>query len=603
MRPRGRVVLCFEAPPERAGHRRRLELDGRAHLLGRSPDCAVVVDDGRVSRRHARLSVEGDQVMIEDLGGPNGTVVNGVRIARQPLSAGDLLSLGQARIRVAEVDLDREAESASSTEPRPDSAPSLVKPLVDPPTLGPDGKGAFYRALGLEAAEGDRPEALLRKSRHYAVLHDISRWVAAAPGPEAMMEAVLDRVLTVCEGDRAYVALAPRRTEEHDLAAPSPPRDPDRPSPPPDPEEAETWPPGQPAAAVIRVRGSTPAEARPLSETVARHVLEGRCAVLSHDPQADARFVGAESLFLSRIRALMAVPIVRKDAVRGVLVVESEGDDRFGEAELDLLGVVASTVGQALENLELAERREATIRALREAQADLLATRTQLVRAEQLAVVGRLASGLAHEVNNHLAPFVLADVIARKYPEDREVQASVEMMLEARQHILDLVGEVKTFARPGAGDAARREPVELLALARSVARFMTCDAAVKRHRLEVVDEGDPLVMAVGGRLRQVLVNLVKNAADALGTERVGDIVIRVSEGEGEATVWVEDDGPGVQPELAERLFDPFVSTKGEQGLGLGLDIARRIARDHGGDLVLAQGRLPGACFRLSMPAI
>lgn len=570
-------------------------VEGSFHLIrgettvGRSETAAIRVDDPRVSRRHARLFLDEGSLIVEDLGSPNGTVVNGLRVARQELVAGDVLVLGKHKLRV---ETDAPSQAAVPTSPS-----GLIKPVSGslPPSLEGVGMDAFYRALGLGddtiiEASPRASAGLLAKTRHFAVLHEVSHVLRAAHTPRGMLARLLDMVLEVSSGDRGFVVLAPKVLERAGT------------------EEDDTLPPedgSEVSVEVVRTRGSGEhAEPPQLSSTVARHVLSERCAVLSHDSIDDTRFAESESLFLSQTRALMAVPILLREEVLGALVVESERMDAFAEPDLDLLTVISSTVGQTLENLRLAEKREATIRQLREAQSSLLATREQLVRSEQLAAIGRLASGLAHEVKNHLSPFMLADMIARKYPDDEEIQSSVEMMLEARQHIVDLVSEVKGFARGADGRGSdTRQPTDLVQLATAVARFAGCDAAVKRHRLVVRADGEPWAAVDVARIRQVLVNLVKNAADALGEERQGQIQIRVDEVGSRAVVEVMDDGPGVPEDLVDRIFEPFFSTKGEQGLGLGLDISRKIARAHGGDLDLESEAGKGACFRLSLPAL
>ena len=506
--------LRFEAPPTVAG---TFYLIRGETILGRSESAGVRVDDPRVSRRHARLILEEGRLVVEDLGSPNGTIVNGLRVARQELVPGDTLVLGKHRIRV-------ETEEPSK-KPIPVSTSGLVKPVslaLTPPLEG-IGKKAFYQALGLGddtliEASPQATSGLLTKTRHFAVLHEVSHALRAAHTPRGMLGQLLDLVLEVTSGDRGFVVLAQHVLEQASDST----------------EDDDTLPPAGGAGytvEVIRTRGGDAQSERPqLSSTVARHVLTERCAVLSDDPVDDTRFAESQSLFLSQTRALMAVPILLREEVLGALVVESERIDAFVEDDLDLLTVISSTLGQTLENLRLAEKREATIRALREAQADLLATREQLIRSEQLAVIGRLASGLAHEVKNHLSPFMLADMIARKYPKDEEIQSSVEMMLEARQHIVDLVSEVKGFARGADGvGTVKRQPTDLVELATAVARFAACDAAVKRHRLSVQPDGEPWAEVDVPRIRQVLINLVKNAADALGDGPQGRIDILVDQ--------------------------------------------------------------------------
>jgi C4-dicarboxylate-specific signal transduction histidine kinase len=110
----------------------------------------------------------------------------------------------------------------------------------------------------------------------------------------------------------------------------------------------------------------------------------------------------------------------------------------------------------------------------------------------------------------------------------------------------------------------------------------------------------PLVSCQPTLLCQVLVNLMLNAIDAMTGQKDARITVRVRSDSRGALVEVEDNGPGVPEPLRERIFEPFFSTKGEQGNGLGLWISAEIARLHGGELVALAG-LKGALFRLSLP--
>ena len=584
--------LCFEAPESVAGQRISIadEL-----IVGRAKGCGVRIQDPRVSRCHARISMTEDGVLVEDLGSPNGTVVNGLRVARQVLTEGDLIAFGQHRLRVGRVGATKPSHSTGE----------LIKPVVTsfPSVLEDRGKAAFFEALGLgDVTQVDigvsSSAQLLQKTRQFAVLHEISGTLRASHTPRGMLGRLLDSVLRITEGDRGFVVLSDSPSEgattedrgEH--------------------EAADTSPPLNTGSSVFHVdiyrtrESSRASEAPRVSRTVTQHVLSERCAILSHDPEIDERFAASNSLFLSRTRALMAVPILLRDEILGALVVESEKSEAFSEADLDLLTLISSTVGQTLENLRLAQKREETIKELEEAQANLLATREQLVRSEQLAVIGRLASGLAHEVKNHLSPFTLADMIARKYPDDKETQMAVEMMLEARQHIVDLVSEVKGFAR-GLSEtrAERTEAADVAQLCEAVARFARCDAAVKRHELTVVALQDPWAELDVPRIRQVVINLVKNAADAIGSEAGGRIELRIRELDGWAFIDVEDNGPGIPADVGARIFEPFFSTKGDKGLGLGLDISSKIAEAHGGTLGFSSELGHGTTFTLQFPAL
>jgi two-component system NtrC family sensor kinase len=110
---------------------------------------------------------------------------------------------------------------------------------------------------------------------------------------------------------------------------------------------------------------------------------------------------------------------------------------------------------------------------------------------------------------------------------------------------------------------------------------------------------EPLVNIDSGRIRQVLINLIRNASEAMGGQGTIEVVVDASSHA--ATVTVRDSGPGIPQEVQDRIFEPFFTTKGERGLGLGLDISRQIVRAHGGSLVFTSERGVGSEFSVILP--
>ena len=117
-----------------------------------------------------------------------------------------------------------------------------------------------------------------------------------------------------------------------------------------------------------------------------------------------------------------------------------------------------------------------------------------------------------------------------------------------------------------------------------------------------IPEGIPRVVADARALNQVFLNLLKNAVEALEGSG-GTVRVRMRRGEGRVTIEVEDDGPGIDPALRDRLFEPFVTSKpAGRGTGLGLPISRRIVQEFGGSLDLCSAAERGSCFRVTLRA-
>ena len=139
-------------------------------------------------------------------------------------------------------------------------------------------------------------------------------------------------------------------------------------------------------------------------------------------------------------------------------------------------------------------------------------------------------------------------------------------------------------------------------------RFVTIDQELfpqkgpKCLKLELEISARPRVIMDPLQIGRVIINLLRNSAQAVRNQKESPMIsVRVQEGNGLAWVEVEDNGPGIPVEIRDSLFNPFVSTKGDQGLGLGLDISRRIIQNHKGTLDCDLERDSGALFRITLP--
>jgi len=237
--------------------------------------------------------------------------------------------------------------------------------------------------------------------------------------------------------------------------------------------------------------------------------------------------------------------------------------------------------------------------------------RLRLQLANQLASVGTLAAGVAHEINNPLS-FVAAALVfvqesvgvlaARPSPEQlSEVRQSLTEALEGTNRIRDIVRDLKTFSHsaPEAGQRANLRAAAEWAL--------KVTAHQLRHRCTVRQAFSPVPAVAGNEARfgQVLVNLLMNAVQSFPEERTEESFLRVAtftDERGRAIVEVEDNGRGIPPEHLARIFDPFFTTKPVgQGTGLGLAISHAIVAEAGGEIQVRSQASSGTCFRVVFP--
>ncbi|WP_375755385.1 PAS domain S-box protein [Corallococcus exercitus] len=241
----------------------------------------------------------------------------------------------------------------------------------------------------------------------------------------------------------------------------------------------------------------------------------------------------------------------------------------------------------------------------------------RLTLADRLASVGTLAAGIAHEINNPLA-FVLSNlaflsdefrhhlspgpgVRGVRPPDVAEWQEVLGEACEGAERVRQIVRQLKTFSRP---DEERMTPVDVHAVLDSVV-MMAANEIRHRARLRREYGTVPQVMANEGRLCQVFLNLVVNAAQAIpeGSAHDHEVVLATRVSGGQVVVEVRDTGSGIAPEVMGRIFDPFFTTKPVGvGTGLGLSICHGIISGLGGDILVETTVGKGSTFRVVLPA-
>jgi len=217
------------------------------------------------------------------------------------------------------------------------------------------------------------------------------------------------------------------------------------------------------------------------------------------------------------------------------------------------------------------------------------------------AAIGELAAEIAHEINNPLFAILgLTELLLKDAQPGTKVHERLRLVEETGREIKELVRTLLTFAREPTDEVGTVSLQAVVADALELVRHTSASKGV-----EIVErlEGGPVhVEGNANALKQIVLNLLTNARHVLPDN--GTIVVALTTAPGRASVRVSDTGPGVEPELRDRIFEPLFTTKGERGNGLGLTVSRTLARLHGGSLRLADGgEGEGAVFVLELPTV
>ena len=328
-------------------------------------------------------------------------------------------------------------------------------------------------------------------------------------------------------------------------------------------------------------------------EGVAGRAADTREPCLSNEPYADPRFARAlDEKTGYRTSNLLAFPLIfHGEAVGVVELLNKPGG--FTEEDVSAVRRLGAQLSVLFIGTRLQEQQEEITR--------------QLVQSEKMAALGRMAGGVAHEINNPLAAILgFVDLMLREPGVAPETMANLLKIDAETRRIVKIVQNVLGLSRSPAAPAAR---VKLSPIMRDAAELVSHE--LRRRRVELVGPivrgEEPEVLADPASLKQVFINLIMNAAQAMETTApaegsAGKLTLRVRAADGFAVAAVSDTGPGVAVELQDRLFEPFFTTKeAGKGTGLGLYVIKGIVERHGGRLTFENQQAGGAVFRVELP--
>lgn len=316
----------------------------------------------------------------------------------------------------------------------------------------------------------------------------------------------------------------------------------------------------------------------------------------------------ANALILKELReaglsSVVFAPMAAEGGTHGVLLAARTAANAFGSQECEFLRQLSEHVGLAMQNAELNEK-------VRLAYEELKHTRAAAMQQERLSAMGRMASGIAHDINNALGPIIAYPemLLDGREPLSEATRSCMATMQAAGKDILATVQRLREFYRPRPLEASI-QTFDLNAVIQQAV-----DITRPRWRTEpeqygtVIDvefdlqEDLPPMQGEEGELRQAIVNLILNASDAL-EKTGGTITCRTRANQDMALVDIGDDGPGMEEETQARCLEPFFSTKGERGTGLGLAMVYGVVRRHDGQIDVATKPGEGTVFHLAFPLL
>jgi signal transduction histidine kinase len=397
-----------------------------------------------------------------------------------------------------------------------------------------------------------------------------------------VLEQVLDAVLRITRADRGFLLLAEETADDA----------------------------GFESVAGLRVRvARRRGEALPLTESqgisrsVVRRAVETGEIVATGNAVADPALRMAQSVILMDLRMIVCIPLASPraearsgSAVLGALYVDNqETAAPFSPESLRTAEALARHAALAIENARLFEREQGTIRELRAAQ-------KQLLQSEKLATIGRMAAGLAHELNTPLT-YIMGNL---ELLHAHALTAAQGEMLgsigKGADRIKSLTRSLLTFSRVSPEDMVPADPNEVVERSLELCHYQVLKSGVRLEK--DLAPGLPPVKVVSNQLEMALINLVVNAVQAMEGRPGGRL--RVSSGlrNGRVEIAVADTGPGIPEAVQPTIFEPFFTTKPEgHGTGLGLSTVLMVVERHGGTIDFTTQPRVGTTFRISLPGL
>jgi signal transduction histidine kinase len=412
--------------------------------------------------------------------------------------------------------------------------------------------------------------ALEQRQAELLTLYEVGREIVSIINLRQLLESILDRAIVLVQAERGFLVLWDVERKDFDVAV------------------ARQFSAGEVDQAQEEI-----------SHNIIRRVMSTRESLMTTNAQEDPRFQASTSVIAYSIRSVMAVPLIAKDELIGAIYVDTRLKARMYSADdLSLLSALADQAAVAIRMARLYDELQRRNRELQATLDKLRAAQDELIRAERLSVVGRMASSIIHDLKNPMTSIKgFAQLLGQDdlSPEQRcyfstTISRSVDRFVGMTQEILDYVR----------GDTSLNlQWVSASELINAVCAFVEPDFVAKGLRIQTDLAFTGSIYVDYDKFQRVFLNVANNARDAMDSSGVFTITSRQV---GDRVVFrLQDTGPGIPPEIVDRLFEPFVTYGKPSGTGLGLAIVKKVVEDHGGAVRVENRPGEGACFVITLP--
>jgi PAS domain S-box-containing protein len=328
--------------------------------------------------------------------------------------------------------------------------------------------------------------------------------------------------------------------------------------------------------------------------------IESLISLLSqYIPKEFARTILHEVGFKDRS---IYLPLIVFNDVIGIAIINS---DEFKPEDIPVFNLYSAQLNAALENAKLYSRLTKANADLKKAYEKLHESQNLLIHSEKLKAIGDLASGVAHDFNNLLGVIVGRTQLILLRATEQKIKNDLDIILKAALDGAETVKRLQDFAKQKVEDNASAIDVNMIIedtiqLTQTKWKDYSQQRGVK---IEVKKELDhlPIVLGSGAELREALTNLILNAVDAMPNG--GTLTIRSINRDRLFSIEVQDTGIGMDEQTKAKIFDPFFSTKGDKGTGLGLAMVKTLVTKRQGDISVKSQSGAGTTFTMTFPKV